>query len=111
MTSYFEYFKKSMKQRMRILVSLVEDHFNDVFFLVDTDFTYVQGTIPRVIGLRPLAYKINMDEASIAITALLAEEVDKKTTTFGIYDVANSKINMDLKIAFVIRKTKNLVKG
>ena len=42
MTSYFEDFKKSMKQRMRILVSLVEKHVNDIFFLVDIDFTYVQ---------------------------------------------------------------------
>lgn len=41
MTRYFEDFKKLVKQRMRILVSLIEKHFNDVFFLVDTDFTYV----------------------------------------------------------------------
>ena len=41
MTSYFEDFKNSMKQRQKILVSLLEKHFNDVFFLVDTDFTYV----------------------------------------------------------------------
>ena len=39
MTSYFEDFKKTMKQRLRILVSLVENHVNDVFFLVDIDCT------------------------------------------------------------------------
>ena len=41
MTSYFEDFKQKMKKRLRILVSLVEKHFNDVLFLVDTNFTYV----------------------------------------------------------------------
>ena len=48
MTSYFEDFKKSLKQRLRILVSLVEKHVNHVCFLVDIDYTYVQAVIPRV---------------------------------------------------------------
>ena len=30
MTSYFEDFKKSMKKRMRILVSLVKQYYNDI---------------------------------------------------------------------------------
>ena len=38
MTSYFEDFKKSMKERMRIPVSLVEKNYNDVCFLVDVDY-------------------------------------------------------------------------
>ena len=57
-----------MKERMRILVSLVEKHVNDICFLVDIDFTY----IPRIKWLRPLGYEINVDEASTTITALLA---------------------------------------
>ena len=48
MTSYFEDFKKSMKQRMRIPVSLVEQHVHDIFFLVDIDYTYIQAVVPRV---------------------------------------------------------------
>ena len=81
MTSYFEDFKKSMKQRQRIPVLLVEKHFNDVCFLVDFDFTYVQAIIPRVRWLRPLPYEINVDEASTTITSLLVEELDKSATT------------------------------
>ena len=42
MTSYFEDFKKKMEGRMRILVFLVEKHKNDICFLVDIDFTYIQ---------------------------------------------------------------------
>ena len=49
MTSYFEDFKKSMKQRLRIPVSLVEKYYGDVCFLVDVDFTNVQVVVPRVI--------------------------------------------------------------
>ena len=72
MTSYFEDFKKSMKQRLRILISLVEKHANDVSFIVDIDYTYVQAAIPRVRWMRPLGYEINIDEAPTTITTLLA---------------------------------------
>ena len=41
MTSYFEYFKKTMKGRMRIPISLVEKYVHDICFLVDIDFTYI----------------------------------------------------------------------
>lgn len=73
MTSYFEVFKKSTKQRVRIPVSLEEKNINDIYFLVDIDFTYIQEAIPRVRWLRPLGYELDMDEASSTITALLAE--------------------------------------
>ena len=63
MTSYFEDFKKSMKQRLRILVSLVEQHINDIYFLVDIDHTYIQATVLRVRWLRPLGYELGIDEA------------------------------------------------
>ena len=60
MTSYFENFNKSI-QRMRIPVSLVERHVNDIFFLVDMDYTYIQVVIPRVRWLRPLGYELDVD--------------------------------------------------
>ena len=41
MITYFEDFKNSMKQRMRIQVSLVEQHLNDIFFLFDINYTYI----------------------------------------------------------------------
>ena len=37
MTRYFDDFKKSMKKRMRIPISLLEKHYNDICFLVDVD--------------------------------------------------------------------------
>ena len=110
MTSYFEDFKKSMKERMRILVSLVEKHYDDIYFLVDVDYTFVQVATPRVRWLRPLGYEINVDEASAAITNLLAEEVDKNANIFGSYEVEKSHITMELKTASVIKKKDKLIK-
>lgn len=110
MISYFEDFKKSMKKRLRILVSLVDKHFNDIFFLVDTNYTYVQVEFPRVRWLRTLGYEINIDKASVVITASLEEEMDKEATTFVNSDVAKSKITMDLKTTLVIRKKNKMVK-
>ena len=71
-TSYFEYFTQSMKKILRIIVSLVKKYY-DVYFLVDSDHTFVQAMIPRVRWLRPLGYEINVDEAFIVIITLLAE--------------------------------------
>lgn len=99
-----------MKKRLRILVSLVEKYYDDVFFLVDTVHTYVQEVIPRVRWLRPLGYEINVDEASVAIIALLVEEVDKEAIAFGNYELAKSKISMELKTTSVIKKKNKLVK-
>ena len=48
MTSYFEDFKKSMKKRLRVPISLVEKHYDDFCFLVDVDYTFVQAATPRV---------------------------------------------------------------
>lgn len=69
MTSYFEDFNKSMKQRLRIPILLVEYHYNDMCFLDDANHTYVQETIPKVIWIKPLPYEI--------IIVLLAYEIDK----------------------------------
>ena len=41
MMSYFEDFKKTMKGRMRIPVSLVKKHKNDICFFIDINFTYI----------------------------------------------------------------------
>lgn len=110
MTSYFEKFKKSMKQRLRIPVSLVEQHINDIYFLVDTDFTYIQEAIPRVRWIRQLGYEINIDEASATITTLLVDDIDKSAKPFGTFNVVKSKFEMELKNASTIRTKDRLVK-
>ena len=95
---------------MRTLISLVEKHVNDVFFLVDIDYTYIWAVIPTIRWLRPLGYEINIDEASTTIIAFLVEEIDKSAPHFGTYDVVRSKVDMELKTASSIRKKDRLVK-
>ena len=110
MKSYFEDFKKSMKQRMRIHVTLVEKYYNDICFLVDIDYTFIQVVVPKVKWLRPLGYEINVDEASTTIIALLVEEIDKSVKIFGNYDVMKSKVEMELKIVSTLKKKDKLVR-
>ena len=81
-----------MKQRLTILVSLVEKHYNDIHFLVDIDYTYIQFVVPTVRWLRPLGYEINVDEASTAITTLLTEETYKDTKPFGTMTLSNQEL-------------------
>ena len=110
MTSYFEDFKNSMKQRLRIPISLVEQHIIDIYFLVDIDFTYIQAAIPRVRWLRPLGYEINIDGASAIITPLLEKDIEKSAKPFGTFDVVKSKVEMELKTTSTLKKRDRLVK-
>ena len=109
-TSYFEDVKQSMKQRMRIPVSLVEEHVKEFFFLVDIDYTYIQVVIPIVRWLRPLGYELDVDQASTTITTFLVEDIDKITKHFGTHDVFKSKVVRDLKTASATKRKDKLVK-
>ena len=110
MTSYFEEFKKTMKGRMRIPVSLVEKHVQDIFFLVDVDYTYIQAAVPKVRWLRPLPYEIDIDDSSTTITTLLAKEHNKEATYFRTHDIVKSRENTDLKIALSMKKKDKIMK-
>ena len=99
-----------MKQRMRIPISLVEKHVNDICFLVDIDYIYIQVVVLRVRWLRPLSYELDMDQASIAIIALLVEDIDKDSKPFGTYDVVKSRVEIDLKIASIVKRKEKLVR-
>ena len=48
---HFEDLKNSMNAILRILMSLVVTHAKDVNFLVDSNFTYVQGKMANGITL------------------------------------------------------------
>ena len=60
--------------------------------------------------MRPLGYEINVDEASVAITTLLSEEMDKEAKPFGTYDIIKSRVEIDLKTALAMKKKEKLVK-
>ena len=102
MSSYFEDFKKT--------ISLVEKHVQDICFLVDIDYTYIQIVVPRIRWLRPLPYEIDVDEALAAITTLLVEDTNKEEKYFGTYDIVKSRVSTDLKIASSMRKKDKIIK-
>ena len=78
--------------------------------MVDIDFIYIQDALLRVRWLKPLAYEINLDEASIAIIALLAKDFDKDAKLFGTYDIVKTRVNTNLKIASSMRKKDKIIK-
>ena len=54
MEIYFEEFKNKMKNRIRIPKSVVDNYFDDIYFMVDTYFIYTHAVLPRVAWLRPM---------------------------------------------------------
>ena len=88
----------------------MEEHVNDIFFLVNIDYTYVQAVIPRVRWLRPLGYELDVDQASVAIKAFLAEKIDKATKNFGTSNVVKLKVVIDLKKASAVKRKDKIVK-
>ena len=49
MKIYLEDFKKPMKQRLRILISLMEKYYDDICFLVDFDHTLIRVIWYRIL--------------------------------------------------------------
>ena len=73
-------------------------------------YTYIQAIVPRVRWLRPLRYELYVDQALAAITALLAEEIDKAAKPFGTYDVVKSRVVKNLKIASIVKKKEKMIR-
>ena len=59
---------------------------------------------------KAIRLEINVDEASTTIIALLAKEIEKNAKAFGNYEMAKSKITMELKTTSTIKKKEKLVK-
>ena len=53
---------------------------------------------------------MDVDQTSIAITALFVEDIDKAAKSFGTYDVVKSRIEIGLKIASVVKRKEKLVR-
>ena len=70
---YFEEFRKKMRKRLRIPLSLVMSHYNYICFIVDVDNTFVPKVKPRKAQLKPFGYEVEVDDVSASIVALLKE--------------------------------------
>ena len=81
---YFDEFKRKIKNRMIIPMSMIDQYYDHICFMADIDYTYAQAVIPKVAWLRPMQYEFNVDEVSTTITPLLAEAIDKNVELFNI---------------------------
>lgn len=62
MDNYFHAFEEKMNNRIQIPKKLIEDYKDDIFFMVDSDKVYIQVVKPRIAWVKPLGYKLNIDE-------------------------------------------------
>ncbi|GLJ11594.1 hypothetical protein SUGI_0172270 [Cryptomeria japonica] len=65
-----------------------------------------KAAIPRVAWVKPLPYEINIDEARDIIEALINEPAIPNTPTFGTYDEAKARIELEIKLPKAITSTK-----
>lgn len=54
--------------------------------------------------LRPLGYEINIDEATVKITKMLDEKIDKDANPFDTYETSKVKLLMQTKVPKLKRK-------
>ena len=98
-----------MRKRIRILASLVEKHYNDVYFLVDTNNFFLQECKLRIAWQKPFGYEIKIDDFSEAITALLNAEINTKFEPFGKIKEEKARIIVDIKISSSEKKRKKMM--
>lgn len=98
MDKYFDKLKNKMKNRMRIPKLVIDHYFDDICFMVDTDFTYAHTVLPRVSWLRPMQYEVNIDKVKATVTALLSEEIDKDAKPLENYESVKVKMLVQTKV-------------
>lgn len=63
----------------------------------------------RVARVKPLEYKVNIDDTKDIIEALLNELVDPKATYYGTYDEVKERIDLEIKLSQAVNKGKKRV--
>lgn len=79
-------FQSLMKNRSRIPQSIVEKYKNEICFMVDTDFTYIEAVEPRVEFIDPLGYEIFETEVEEYMNRFLKRKLDIHNNIFGTFE-------------------------
>ena len=79
-------FQNQMRRRFRIAPAIVGIFKEDIFLMVDIDFTYIQVVEPQKIFLDPLGYELTDDIAVRYIDLLLKSKKGQAKYRFGTYD-------------------------
>ena len=58
-------FQSKMKQRSRIPKPMVEKYKDELCFMVDTDFTSMETSTPKVMYVDPLGYEITKEKIEV----------------------------------------------
>lgn len=96
-------FQSEMKLRSRIPKSVVEKYKDELCFMVDTNFTYMEAVTPRVIYVDPLGYDITEEIIESYVQKILSADLDPKIPRFGTYK-ENMKLSYQTKLEKSIRK-------
>lgn len=78
--------------------------YNDIYFLVDTDNTFVQVVKLRIALLKPFGYEIEVDDVTACIIAPLKEEIDVEAEPFVKFEESQARITVDIKISSTDKK-------
>lgn len=79
-------FKNQMRKRSRIPPVIVEKYKNEICFMVDIDFTFVEAVEPRVEFIDPLGYEVSEAKMEEYISRLVKCKLDANSSIFGTYE-------------------------
>ena len=79
-------FQNEMKQRFRIAPTIVDRFKDDIWFMENTNLTYVEVVELRETFLEPLGYELSDDVAIGYIYLLLNFKNGKASYRFGTYE-------------------------
>ena len=74
-----------MKKSYRIPPSLVEKYKDDICFMVETNFTYMEVVIPRMKFIEPMGYEMSAELIEGYAQIILQSKVDSSCPIWGIY--------------------------
>ena len=112
MENYFEEFKMKIKNRMRIPKSIVDEYYDEIYFIVDTDSIYAQVFFLRIAWLRSIPYKENVDEVTKLVTTLVAKEIGTTIKKNGTCEIVIVKLSTELRTPKKGKERKRIsVKG
>lgn len=79
-------FQNQMKKRSRIPQAIVEKYKNEICFMVETDFTFIEAVESRVEFIDPLGYEVLEVEVEEYVNKLLKCKLDVNNSRFGSYE-------------------------
>ena len=79
-------FQEKMKRRQKIPLALVEKYKEEIFFMVQTDFTCMEAVILRVKFIQPMGYEMSEELIEGYVQIILQSEIDSTCPRWGTYE-------------------------